>query len=86
VRIVETARDDDDSVRLHMEPALPCGFAGCERPATSALAERDPEHPGMWQLLPVCDACAARLGAPGDTPAREERASPPAHAGAVSGY
>ena len=55
-------RDAQDLVRIHLDPPLPCALNECGKPATSALAERDEGHGGLWHLLPLCDACAERLG------------------------
>ena len=54
-------RDDDDVVRVGLEPGLPCGMRDCHRLATTALAERDSRHPGLWQIVPICDTCAQKF-------------------------
>lgn len=51
----------DDCVRITVMPPLPCGLAGCGRLTSLALAEPDPDHPGLWATLPICTICAARL-------------------------
>jgi len=53
--------DDGAPARIHINPPLPCGIAGCGQPATEALAEPAPDDPALWQLMPVCDACMGRL-------------------------
>lgn len=63
--------DGRDYARIAIDPALPCFVAGCGRPATRAVAERDDAFPELWQLLPVCDACSRRLAA-SDRDARSE--------------
>jgi hypothetical protein len=54
-------RDDDALVHIRIDPALPCCIPGCGHSATSALAEPEPGDHALWQLLPVCDVCMARL-------------------------
>lgn len=56
--------DGRDYGRIAIDPALPCSFAGCGRPATYAVAERDDAYPELWRLFPVCDACSRRLASP----------------------
>lgn len=46
-------------LRLQLDPPLPCGMPHCGNLAHSALAELDPRSPGLWQVLPQCEACAA---------------------------
>lgn len=72
--------DDDDVMRVLLQPALPCGMYACGRPASMALAEPDRTHAGLWSLLPVCTECAARLQRHEATPATYENAEPPVRA------
>ncbi len=54
---------DRAPARIQINPPLPCGFSGCGRPATVALAEPSPDDPALWQLLPVCDTCMTQVQA-----------------------
>lgn len=58
----------EDCIRVRMQPPLPCALDGCGRPAADALAEPDPDHPGLWTLLPICADCANRLRSQPDSP------------------
>lgn len=52
--------------RLRLLRPLPCGVGGCGAPARVGLAEPDPELPGVWIVLPLCDECRRkRLGSGG---------------------
>ena len=56
------AREDGGALAcIHINPPLPCGVSGCSRLAMEALAESAPDDPALWQLLPICDTCMARL-------------------------
>lgn len=52
-----TEQDDDDLIRVRLAPALPCGMPGCCNLTTTGLINRDPQMPGLWQLLPICGGC-----------------------------
>lgn len=60
----------EDMMRVQVNPQLPCGMRGCHRYATTALAEPDPDHPGLWQVVPICDDCATQLHAVEQKPHR----------------
>lgn len=49
---------DDDVLRIQLTPALPCGIPGCGNLTCAGLVEHDPQTPGLWHLLPLCDECA----------------------------
>lgn len=74
----EHDQGDDDTLRVLLQPALPCGMHACGRPAAVALAEPDLAHPGLWTFLPVCAECAARIQRLSDEPVSAyENAKPP---------
>ena len=52
--------DPPPMVHLRLDAPLPCGMPACGRPTRSAMAEPDPDHPGLWQVLPLCDECRNR--------------------------
>ena len=52
---------DGDVMIVAIDPMLPCGMEGCCNTTATAQAERDPATPGLWILLPICDACLSRL-------------------------
>ena len=54
---------DAELLSVKLSLPLPCGMAGCHRPTTLALVERDAESFGLWRLLPICPTCAENLSA-----------------------
>lgn len=60
------AADDERSsseglLRIEINPPLPCGICDCGLPARTAHAERDPQYPALWRLLPICEVHLASL-------------------------
>lgn len=58
----------DHETLIRVEPALPCGLAECGQPAQLATIEPDPQYPGLWHLLPICDRCRSLLKQENDQP------------------
>ena len=56
------ALDSPPIARLRLDAPLPCGMPACGRPTRIAMAEPDPDRPGLWQVLPLCDQCRTRYG------------------------
>ena len=48
-------------IHLYLSTSLPCGLWRCGAPAYEALMEPDLRAPGLWQAVPICPRCSARL-------------------------
>lgn len=53
---------DDEPRRIGLREPLPCAMWRCGAPTSAAIAEPDPDFPGVWLLLPLCREHDGRAG------------------------